>query len=353
MKICEKCSNHLDDSLKFCIKCGQEVTPNTKYFTEQKKEIKATRDIKKDFKEYKEDNDNKIIIKSNVSTAYWLLMILGLLINFIALFGFGNVSFIYTFGFIAGSFVVSRLVTYLYFKVVKEKSKRRQNITQAIIFIIISVIACIRTLNFNLSSNIISDQTSARTLDPVSNVIINQNPASTPTPEPPLAPTPEPPLAPVSGCTNSLATNYNPSATVDNGSCTIPRVDPVKEYINNHYTPALLSAAEGIKFRNTGLNYVKLGQGSNAITSFNSAINSYNLALNYLGNNPPSSDWQRPHNCLNLALSNWSSGSSTVISAIIAADNNTIQAMNLTQQAENYENIGDSYYKCAVAERPR
>jgi hypothetical protein len=41
-----------------------------------------------------------------------------------------------------------------------------------------------------------------------------------------MPPPPPPPPMPILGCTNPLATNYNPSATVNNGSCTLPVVAP-------------------------------------------------------------------------------------------------------------------------------
>lgn len=42
MKKCGKCSNQLEDNLMYCIKCGQEVTSETKSIPEQKTKISGT-----------------------------------------------------------------------------------------------------------------------------------------------------------------------------------------------------------------------------------------------------------------------------------------------------------------------
>lgn len=100
----------------------------------------------------KEETNSKVITESNISNTYLFLMAIGVLINLIAL-SLGNTSILYAFGYFTGAFIISRLIAYLYFLVIKGKSKRYKNITQAIIFLTMSIIALIRIVNYNPSSS--------------------------------------------------------------------------------------------------------------------------------------------------------------------------------------------------------
>lgn len=94
----------------------------------------------------KEVRDSQVITEQNGSKTYWVLMIIGLLVYVISFLGSGS-DFFSALGVLVGAFVVSRLLTYFYFKVVKGKSKRQQSITQAVVFLVMSVIFLIVAMN--------------------------------------------------------------------------------------------------------------------------------------------------------------------------------------------------------------
>ena len=87
----------------------------------------------------KEVSDSKIITGQDGSKAYWILMIIGLLVYIVSFWGSGS-DFFYALGVLVGAFVISRLLTFFYFLIIKGKSTRQQKITQAIVFLVMSVI---------------------------------------------------------------------------------------------------------------------------------------------------------------------------------------------------------------------
>lgn len=94
----------------------------------------------------KEGDDNQIIIGQNSSKIFWILMFIGLLVYIILFFSSGNGSFFGLLGMIIGGLVISKFVAHIFSVISKEKSKRRQKITWAIVFLIVSATTILNTL---------------------------------------------------------------------------------------------------------------------------------------------------------------------------------------------------------------
>ncbi len=81
------------------------------------------------------------------------------------------------------------------------------------------------------------------------------------------------PPTPVSGCTNPLATNYNPLATVDNGSCTLPvaNVAPVASAlsITTAQDTATSSQVSATDANNDPLTFATTSNPTNGTLTFN------------------------------------------------------------------------------------
>lgn len=74
-------------------------------------------------------------------------------------------------------------------------------------------------------------------------------------------------VVPVSGCTNSIATNYNPTATVDDGSCVLP------VHKHAHHTIVTVTTINGV---------TTVTMGGTITTSSNAVVGSENST--YSGN---------------------------------------------------------------------